>query len=98
MVCLDLCLMPVTAISITVRHPVVGSSSWTGQAHERGQQGRRQGHTRGGLGIESMAEKRPHRGGRFEACTPCLLYVARDVLAESDAKKHNLAGEPSTRR
>ncbi|MFM7985265.1 MAG: hypothetical protein ACKPKO_38695, partial [Candidatus Fonsibacter sp.] len=27
------------------------------------------------------------RGGRFEADTPCLFYVARDVLAESDAKQ-----------
>ena len=61
--CLNLLLTPGTAMSITVtvavRRPVAGSRSWTGQTHERGQQGRRQGHPRGGLGIEGMAENGP---------------------------------------
>ena len=55
-VCSILLLALGTAISITytvaARRPAAGSNSWTGQTHERGQQGRRQGHPRGGLGIE----------------------------------------------
>ena len=67
---------PVPVFRVAARRPTAGSNSWTGQTHERGQQGRRQGHPRGGLSIAGKADN--GLGGRFEAYTRCLLYVARE--------------------
>ena len=80
------CLTPGTAISITVtvaaRRPAAGSNSWTGQTHERGQQGQRQGRPRGGLGIECKAENDPS-AWTLQSYTHCLIYVARDICSLS---------------
>ena len=83
---------------VAVGRLAAGSSSGTGQTHERGQQVRRQGHPCGGLSVEGKAENGPIGVGASKLIRlACCMWPVR-MLVESDARKRNPAGELSARR